>query len=149
MTSQTAIWGFEMAFIYTQKVLFRHCDPAQIVFFPRYYEMLNDATEAFFDEVLDWPFGAMHQTEAVPTAQIETKFTAPSRVGDVLDIALSCKRVGRSSLDVAFEVRCGDELRLASKSTLVYVNAQGRPISWPADKRALLVDQLEGKTDEQ
>ena len=43
-----------------QKVLFKHCDPAGIVFFPRYYEMVNDCVEAFFADVLDWPFEAMH-----------------------------------------------------------------------------------------
>ena len=39
-----------------QKVLFKHCDPAGIVFFPRYFEMMNDCVEAFFDKVVEWPF---------------------------------------------------------------------------------------------
>ena len=30
-----------MAFIAQRKVRFQHCDPAGIVFYPRYFEMLN------------------------------------------------------------------------------------------------------------
>ena len=36
-----------MSFTLTQKVLFKHCDPAGIVFYPRYFEMINDCVEAF------------------------------------------------------------------------------------------------------
>jgi 4-hydroxybenzoyl-CoA thioesterase len=40
-----------MLFSINQKVLFKHCDPAGIVFYPRYFEMINDCVEAFFDEI--------------------------------------------------------------------------------------------------
>ena len=45
-----------MAFTYPHKVLFRHCDPAGIVFYPRYFEMMNDTVEAFFGTALDAPW---------------------------------------------------------------------------------------------
>ena len=45
-----------MHFTYKQKVLFKHCDPAGIVFYPRFFEMINDAVEALFSDVLNWPF---------------------------------------------------------------------------------------------
>ena len=65
-----------------QKVLFKHCDPAGIVFYPRYFEMVNDCVEAFFDEALGLPFEDLHDSGAMPTAQIQTKFcllyTSPS-----------------------------------------------------------------------
>ena len=41
------------AFTYEEKVLFRHCDPAGIVFFPRYFEMINDCVEYFFADTLN------------------------------------------------------------------------------------------------
>ena len=44
-----------MAFLHPQAVLFRHCDPAGIVFYPRYFEMLNDCVEAFLDTELGIP----------------------------------------------------------------------------------------------
>ena len=35
-------------FKYAIDIGFRHCDPAGIVFYPRYFEMMNDAIEIFF-----------------------------------------------------------------------------------------------------
>jgi len=80
-----------------QKVLFKHCDPAGIVFFPRYYEMVNDCVEAFFADVLDWPFEAMHGAGAVPTRAIDTEFLAPSRHGDALVLEMRITALGRTS----------------------------------------------------
>src|SRR5260370_493059 len=37
------------AFVSQVQVLFRHCDPAGIVFYPRYFEMVNDLVEEWFD----------------------------------------------------------------------------------------------------
>ena len=76
-----------------QKVLFRHCDPAGIVFFPRYFEMMNDCIEAFFDHGLEYRFEQFLQTAGIPTATITTTFNRPSRHGDLLDLRLNVTRV--------------------------------------------------------
>ncbi|MFP5509907.1 MAG: acyl-CoA thioesterase, partial [Alphaproteobacteria bacterium] len=83
-----------MGYVHRREVMFKDCDPARIVFYPRYFEMLNDTVECFFDEVLGCPFEALHLGHAVPTARIETVFLAPSRLGDWLEIAPECKRLG-------------------------------------------------------
>lgn len=127
-----------------QKVMFKHCDPAGIVFFPRYFGMLNDCVELFFEADLGHPFETLHTTHAVPTARIDAVFSAPSRHGDVLEIALSVARVGRSSADLRFTVHCGHEPRLTADSTLVFVTAAGRPEAWPPDLREALQTHLEG-----
>ena len=36
-----------MRFTMPQKVQFKHCDPAGIVFYPRYFELLNDTLLGF------------------------------------------------------------------------------------------------------
>ena len=77
-------------------------------------------------------------------ARIETVFTAPSRLGDWLDITLTCVRLGRSSLDLAFAVHCGTEQRLSARSTLVHVGADGRPVPWAGDLRKALEFQVKG-----
>ncbi len=133
-----------MAFLFEQAVLFRHCDPAGIVFYPRYFEMINDCVEAFFDQVLGLPFAKLHTQGGVPTAEIQTQFRRPSRIGDLLILELNCQRVGRSSLQISVEARCGDETRFASQSTLVFVDANGRPTAWPEAVRSLLADQSKG-----
>jgi 4-hydroxybenzoyl-CoA thioesterase len=133
-----------MGYVHRRKVMFKDCDPARIVFYPRYFEMLNDTVECFFDEVLGCPFEALHSGHAVPTARIETVFVAPSRLGDRLEITLVCTRLGRSSLDLSFAARCGDEMRLTAESTLVHVGPDGRSLPWPDALRRVLELQVKG-----
>ncbi len=119
-----------MSFIFNQKVLFKHCDPAGIVFYPRYFEMINDCVEMFFYEI-GMPFEDVHNSGAVPTVQISTTFQKPSRHGDQLVISLDVTRVGGSSLDLSIQAFCADERRFSTKSTLVYVSPEGRSQKWP------------------
>ena len=46
-------------------------------------------------------------------AQIDTLFTAPSRLGDWLDITPTCRKLGRRSLDLFMQVPWGRDLRNA------------------------------------
>lgn len=133
-----------MAFIQHQKVLFKHCDPAGIVFYPRYFEMINDCVEMFFDQVLHLPFEELHRDGGVPTVQIETKFTAPSRHGDALVLRLDIIRVGRTSLGYRMTANCGPEQRFETRATLVNITAQGRPTPWPDAVRNTLMSQNKG-----
>jgi len=133
-----------MVYTHRRKVMFKDCDPARIVFYPRYFEMLNDTVECFFDEVLGCPFEALHRGHAVPTARIDTQFKAPSRLGDWLDITLRCTRLGRSALDLEFAAHCGEELRLTAVSTLVHVGPDGRPVPWTDALRKALEYQVKG-----
>lgn len=133
-----------MAFTHRQQVLFRHCDPARIVFFPRYFEMLNDVVEAFFAAIPGEAFHEMHPDRGVPTARIDTEFTAPSRHGDWLDFTLAFTRVGRSSVTTRFVCTCGGETRLTARSVLVHVGPDLRPMPWSdAARSALLAHQEE------
>jgi len=132
-----------MAFTLRQKVLFRHCDPAGIVFYPRYFEMINDCVEAFFDDALGYSFASMFGVAGVPTARIEARFSRPSRHGDVLEIALRCARIGRSSLDLDYEAVSRGETRFLASSTLVHVDGAGTPQGWPVAVRAALEKHLE------
>jgi len=58
------------AFTLQQKVRFQHCDPAGIVFYPRYFEMINATVEEWFAQRLGVPFETLHGAlgAAVPTA---------------------------------------------------------------------------------
>ena len=122
------------SFVTPLTVRFQHCDPAGIVFFPRYYEMLNLAVERFFEERLGASFAALHLRHrlGVPTVRIETEFRAVSRLEDRLTFALAVERVGRSSLQLGIVCRCGEELRLRTTHTLVAVDLDTtRAVAWP------------------
>ena len=123
-----------------QKVLFRHCDPAGIVFFPRYFEMMNDCVEAFFDQGLNCPFEQFHQTAGIPTATITTTFTSPGRHGDMLDLRLNVTRVGRASFDYEMRCYCGKIQRFLTNATLVQIDLNGKPTPLQNSIKQRLID---------
>lgn len=130
-----------MLFSINQKVLFKHCDPAGIVFYPRYFEMINDCVEAFFDEI-GTPFETLLITAGTPTAQISTTFLAPSRHGDLLVITLEVVRIGTSSINLSVRGSTAAERRFITETTLVYTNKLGRPQKWPDLIRNALIPYL-------
>ena len=132
-----------MHFEYPQKVLFKYCDPAGIVFFPRYAELLNDAVETFFADVLKWPFEEMHPEAGVPTAQLSMDFKAPSFHGDMLNLQITIQKIGRASLQLQTTALCQTETRFIADQTLVCVDGSGRPMSWPDDVRTRLKQTME------
>ena len=117
------------------------------MFYPRCFEMINDCVEAFFEDVLRYPFGPMHPENGVPTVQIETQFTAPSRLGEVIDITLYVQKAGRSSLDLSFVAIGAGQKRFVASSTLVHVGKDGRPAAWPKAVKAILQAHLRGDKD--
>jgi 4-hydroxybenzoyl-CoA thioesterase len=120
-----------VVFEFQQKVLFKHCDPAGIVFYPRYFEIINDCVEAFFDEVLGWPFETLLKDGGVPTVQIATEFKAPNRHGDWLVLELRVAKLGRTSMSLEIAASTGGEARFEVKQTLVCVDKTGKPRVWP------------------
>jgi 4-hydroxybenzoyl-CoA thioesterase len=131
------------AFAVRQKVYFQHCDPAGIVFYPRYFEMINTTVEEWFAQCLGVPFETLHGSAAVPTVSIRIDFRAPSKLGDMLEFRLRPTRIGRSSLDLAIEVHCGTEKRVSLIQTLVFTGkSSDRSRSWPKDIRARILQEL-------
>ncbi|MEE9333327.1 MAG: thioesterase family protein [Granulosicoccaceae bacterium] len=131
-------------FTFTQKVLFRHCDPAGIVFYPKYYEMLNDVVEEFFDCELNYPFREVVVNNGVPAAQINATFFAPSRLGDCLYLDLKITKLGSTSLNLTIDAHCEGERRFSAALVLVYVNNIGKSTSWPDSIRQTLQNQMHG-----
>ena len=141
-----------MTFIRKQTVLFRHCDPAKIVFFPRYFEMINDLFEEWLAS-LDWDFAMLHEErhEGVPTLETSAQFLLPCRLGEVLDLHLDVTKVGGASFELAFAARCKGELRWKAQSKLVYVHNDGTTIKSkriPAPLRERMLQELTTQTTE-
>lgn len=122
------------------QIEFNHCDPAGIVFYPRYFEMTNSVVENFFADVVGRSFAEMHGAggSGVPTAALSAEFLSPSRLGDKVLFSLIVEKVGRTSLGLIIEGSMGEELRMRARFTLVWVENM-RPSSWPDDMRARLL----------
>jgi 4-hydroxybenzoyl-CoA thioesterase len=127
-----------VTFVSQQLVRFAHVDAAGIVFYPRYFEMLNAAVEDFFAQAVGVDFQAMHLDRrlGVPTVKLEAEFAAPSRLGDRLDFAVAVERVGRTSAELLVSVRCAGKARFTARAVLVCMDlATARPLAWPEDMR--------------
>lgn len=138
-----------MAFVHQNPVRFAHVDAAGIVFYPRYFEMVNAAVEELF-AAAGCDFATLHLTQgkAVPTVHLTVDFTAPSRLGDLLDFHLNLVKLGRSSLTLGIDVHCGGAPRLTGTVTLVHIDlAHGTSEAWPAPLAERLRDALEGKAE--
>ena len=126
------------------RIEFNHCDPAGIVFYPRYFEMTNSVLENFFREEVGYSYDAMIQDGIrVPTARIETDFRAPARLGEVLDWDLVVERLGASSVTFRLTASCDEALRLTARLTVVWLGIDKRPSRWPDHIRAALAAHLE------
>lgn len=128
------------------RIEFNHCDPAGIVFFPRYFEMVSSQVENFFRHAIDYPYERMtvEEDHGVPTVHLDTDFRQPSRLGDLLRFELRVRRLGRSSLDLHHVVRGADgSLRLEVRQRIVWVGPDGRSTPWPDWLRDRLAAHLE------
>ena len=135
-----------MIYSRTIPVEFNHCDPAGIVFYPRYFEMTNSVVENFFREVVLHPFAAMMAAgEGVPTARVATDFHAPSRLGDLLDWRLSVARLGRSSVGFALDAWCEETRRVSVELVLVGVGPDGQPRPWSDPIRSRIASFMEAE----
>ena len=120
-------------------ISFKHCDPAGIVFYPRFTEMLNDVVEHWFKYGLGCDFAALHASRglAIPTVRLEIDFKHPAFLGDILVASLSVLHVGTSStrLRILFLSKDGAE-NLEAQLTIVFVGmGNKRPLEIPADLR--------------
>lgn len=130
-----------MPFTTTSLVRFAHVDAAGIVFYPRYFEMLNAAVEDFFAHAVGADFASLHLDRGigVPTASLHTEFAAPSRLGMVLEIVVNPTRLGRSSLALDVVLAADGTTRLTVKLVIVCITlASGTSLPWPNDLRRAL-----------
>lgn len=128
-----------MTYERTLQVEFNHCDPAGIVFYPRYFEMVNSVIENFFADVVGRSFASMHfgADNGVPTVAMEAVFQRPSRLGDKVRFTLRVEKVGGSSVRMAIEGHGDDGLRLQVGMTLAWISGM-KAAPWPGGMRAAL-----------
>ena len=127
-------------FARTVLVRFGDCDPAGIVFYPRYFEMFNNLVEDWCAQGLGASFHelVMVRQLGLPTVSVTTDFLAPSKLGDVLSAQLSVLKIGGASLTVAIRL-LGEDGAERVRASLVLVTmdiGQGRATRIPDALRA-------------
>jgi 4-hydroxybenzoyl-CoA thioesterase len=103
---------------YGLDVLFGDCDPARLVFYPRFFEWFDRATWMLFRQagLEGEKLGAI----IFPLVDVKAKFSAPVRWGEHFEIASTILEWRRSSFRVLHEGSVGGELRCLSEETRVW-----------------------------
>jgi 4-hydroxybenzoyl-CoA thioesterase len=100
------------------------CDPAGIVFYPRYFAMFDASTAFLFAAALGCTkFEMLRRYDIVGIPMVDTgaKFLVPSKFGDVIDIESHVSAFRRSSFDVVHRVfRADGAVAIEARETRVW-----------------------------
>jgi 4-hydroxybenzoyl-CoA thioesterase len=99
------------------------CDPAGIVYFPRYFVYFDVSTVAMFEEV-GLPKRTLlkkYDILGFPVVDVSAKFMIPSEYGDDVSILSSIREWKRSSFRVHHRLMRGEELAVEGFETRVWV----------------------------
>jgi len=119
-------------------IRFSDCDPGGIVYFPRYFDLMNALVEDWFYQRLglDYAGRLMAQRQGLPTVHAECDFVRPSLMGETLTWTLMVERIGSSSITVNISAALDREERLRATLVLVATSLDThRPIPIPDDLR--------------
>ena len=121
------------------------CDPAGIVFYPRYFAIFDDSTAALFERAVGMTMYQMrrhYNFAGTPLVDARARFLIPSRYGDDVVVESTMGEMRRSSFEVRHRILKSGALSVEGSETRVWVcedaNGQikGQPI--PDEVRARL-----------
>ena len=104
------------------KVGWGDCDPAGIVFHPRYFAWFDAGAMALFEQA-GLPKRQMledHGIVGIPIVDARAKFIIPSTYGDTIVIESAVAEWRRSSFDLRHRVLRGDAVAVEGQSTRVW-----------------------------
>ena len=99
------------------------CDPANIVYYPRYFAMFDDSTSTLFEAAgfskqdLVRKYGLV----GIPMVDTRARFYIPSTYGDWITIETRIESIKRSSFEVKHNVYKGEALAIEAFETRVLV----------------------------
>jgi 4-hydroxybenzoyl-CoA thioesterase len=123
-------------------IRFEHCDAAGLIFYPRFFGLVNETVEDWFAS-LGHSFKSLHvdQRKGVPTVRFECEFVGPVRIGDMLHQGLGVDSIGNSSLNLKHIASIGDRTVARFDQTIVFTDlATTKAEPWPADLRKKITD---------
>ena len=116
-----------MTKVVRHRVRYHEADAQGFMFNSRYLELADVAMTEFFRAV-GFPYNELLAAGADPSVvKASIEFRSPARFEDLLDVAVTCTRVGRASFDLVMAVT-REESEIA-EITLTYVNVDAREVT--------------------
>ena len=117
------------------------CDPAGIIFYPRYFEIFDASTSALFERALGLTKLELLKTfdfAGFPLARTRARFLKPTRFGDDVTVE-TAKNFGRASFEIEHRLSLNGEtcVECSEKRVWVVRDADGRLKSHPVPDAVL------------
>jgi 4-hydroxybenzoyl-CoA thioesterase len=106
-----------------------HCDPAGIVFNPRFFEFFDWSTAMLLfaaSGMTKSEMRAVFGSAGAPVVATEAKFVRPCSFGDEVTIVSTILKVGRSSFDVEHKLFKDDVVAVVGRETRVWATSDGK-----------------------
>jgi len=100
------------------------CDPAGIVFYPRYFDMFDVSTTMMLERVLGmtkYEYLKAYDFAGHPLVESRARFRVPTRFGDEVEIESRLAECGRSSFKVEHRLTKAGVLAVEGNETRVWV----------------------------
>jgi 4-hydroxybenzoyl-CoA thioesterase len=113
------------SFIYRRQLIVEwgHCDPAGIVFNPRFFEMFDASSWLLFEAALGvnpQDLAATYGIVGIALVDARANFLKPARFGDAVEIASRVSEFRNSSFDVEHRLSVNGELAVEGGETRVW-----------------------------
>jgi 4-hydroxybenzoyl-CoA thioesterase len=110
-----------------------HCDPAGIVFNPRFFEFFDASSWMLFETALgvkQQEIASTYGIVGIALVDARANFLRPAKFGDTVEIVSQVSEFRRSSFDVEHRVSIGGETAVEGGETRVWaVRSKGDPDS--------------------
>jgi 4-hydroxybenzoyl-CoA thioesterase len=106
------------------RIVWGDCDPAGIVFYPRYFEMFDASTTALFERALGMTkflFVKAYGAVGYPMVDTRARFVLPTRYGDDVVIETTITELKRSSFSLTHKILKDGQLAVEGFETRVWV----------------------------
>jgi 4-hydroxybenzoyl-CoA thioesterase len=108
----------------TVRIEWGDCDPAGIVFYPRYFAMFDHSTVLLIEAALGIRKLEMYQAYdfgGYPSVKTRARFMIPTRYGDDVIIESSISDIGRASFSLQHRLTKAGALAVEASETRVWV----------------------------
>ncbi len=119
-------------------IRFSNCDPAGIVYFPEFFDLINSLVEDWFTIGMDTSYAdlMMRQHIGTPTIDIQCEFIKPCRYGEHLTLELAVTKIGGASFHLTETGSVAGELRWRTRHVLCFLSTETyRPVPIPVGLR--------------
>ncbi|MCX7307157.1 MAG: thioesterase family protein [Afipia sp.] len=106
------------------RIEWQDCDPAGIVFYPRYFAMFDTSTTTLFEKALGMrkrDFIKHYDFVGYPMIDTRSKFHIPGIFGDDVEIQTAITELGRSSFSVEHKLMKDGQLAVEGFEKRVWV----------------------------